>query len=299
MSWGSMRGRLLCAMIVAVSWPLGADAAEPSVERGAYLFAAGGCLGCHTAKGGQPLAGGRELKTPFGIFYGPNITADPEHGIGAWSDADFIAALREGIAPDGTHLYPVFPYTSFTNITDADMLDIKAYIFSLPTSAQESREHDIDFPFGWSFLMAPWQWLNFSEGPFEPDPAQSEEWNRGAYLVRALGHCGECHTPRGWFGETLDSEALSGNTEGPEGEKVPNITPDPDTGIGGWSRSQITGVLRSGLLPDGDVVGGSMGEVVQETTSKLTQEDRQAIAAYLMSLPPVRNDEAKATRPEF
>lgn len=294
-----MWGRVLCAMIVAAIWPSIAAAAEPSLERGEYLFAAAGCAGCHTAKGGQLLAGGRALETPFGTFYGPNITPDPEHGIGAWSDEDFLRAMREGIAPDGSHLYPVFPYPSFTKMTDADILDIKAYIFSLPPSNQPSREHDVDFPFGWRFLLAPWQWLNFEEGPFEPDPAQSEEWNRGAYLVQAVGHCGECHSPRGWLGETIDSEALSGTTEGPEGEKVPNITPDKETGIGEWTRGQVATVLRIGLLPDGDVVGGSMGEVVEESTSKLTEEDRQAIVTYLMSLPPVRNEDAKATRPEF
>jgi mono/diheme cytochrome c family protein len=295
-----MRRLLLCVTIMAGLWPWrDGAAAETSVERGAYLFAAGGCLGCHTAKDGTPLAGGRALKTPFGTFYGPNITPDREHGIGAWSDEDFIRAMREGVDPEGDDLFPVFPYPSFTNITDQDLLDLKAYIFSLPASAEPSREHEVDFPFGWRFLMTPWKWLNFAEGPFEPDPQQTPEWNRGAYLTTALGHCGECHSPRGWLGEVDSAEPLSGNTEGPEGDKVPNITPDPDTGIGGWSTGQIVTALRSGLLPDGDVVGGAMAEVVKESTSKLTDEDREAIAVYLMSLEPVRNEEAKATKAEY
>ncbi|MBX6323879.1 MAG: cytochrome c, partial [Rhodospirillaceae bacterium] len=251
------------------------------------------------AKDGTPLAGGRALKTPFGTFYGPNITPDPVHGIGGWTDAQFIAALRWGEAPDGSNLYPVFPYTSFTLMSDSDILDLKAYLFSLPPAPDADRPHDVAFPFGWRFLLTPWKWLNFSPGPFEPDPDRSAEWNRGAYMVNAVGHCGECHTPRGWLGEMRTSVALSGNPEGPDGMKAPNITPDPATGIGGWTKGQIVTVLRSGLLPDGDVVGSAMGEVVENSTSKLTDADRAAIATYLMSLKPVRNDRAKATQPGF
>jgi mono/diheme cytochrome c family protein len=311
-----MRRLLLCAIIMAGLWPLrawwlaggaiGSDApqaqpaaAEPSAERGAYIFAIAGCQGCHTAKDGVLLAGGRELKTPFGTFYGPNITPSHEHGIGGWSDEDFTEALRYGEDPDGNNLYPVFPYTSFTLMTDADMLDLKAYIFSLPASEQASRKHDVDFPFGWRFLLTPWKWLNFSEGPFQADPKQSATWNRGAYLVAALGHCGECHTPRGWLGEMRASQAFSGNREGPDGSKAPNITPDKATGIGGWSKGQIVATLKSGLLPDGDFVGSVMSEVVRNSTSKLNDADREAIADYLMSLPPIRNDKVKATQPGF
>jgi mono/diheme cytochrome c family protein len=315
-----MRRLLLCVIIMAALWPLaewwlaetaGAQdeattgteaqpaAAAPSAERGAYIFAIAGCQGCHTDKGGTPLAGGRALKTPFGTFHGPNITPNPEHGIGGWSDEDFIRALREGDGPGGSNLFPVFPYTSFTLMTDADMRDLKAYIFSLPPSDQPNKEHDINFPFGWRFLLTPWKWLNFSEGPFEPDPNQSAEWNRGAYLVTALGHCGECHTPRGWLGEMLTSSAMSGNTEGPDGSKVPNITPDKATGIGSWSKGQVAAALRSGMLPDGDFVGDAMGEVVQNSTSKLTDADREAIATFLLSLPPIANDKAKAAQPGY
>jgi mono/diheme cytochrome c family protein len=280
------------ALLVRPAW---ADQAQ--LDRGAYIFTAADCAGCHTniKANGPLLAGGRPLKTPFGTFYSPNITPDPEHGIGRWTDADFIRALREGVAPDGSHLYPVFPYTSFTRMTDQDMLDLKAYIFSLPTVAQANRAHEIDFPFGWRFTLGAWKLLNFTEGAFAPDPAKDAEWNRGAYLVQALGHCGECHTPRDWLGGLDPSRAFAGTTEGPEGGKVPNITPDPETGIGSWSRADILRVLKTGMLPDFDAVGSAMGEVVQ-TTSRLTDADRQAIAVYLESLPPLANPEAKATK---
>jgi mono/diheme cytochrome c family protein len=276
-----------------------AQADQAQIDRGAYIFTAADCGACHTdVKGkGPPLAGGRPLATPFGTFYSPNITPDPETGIGRWTDADFIRALREGVSPGGDHYFPVFPYPSFTKMTDQDILDLKAYIFSLPPVAQPNREHEIDFPYGWRPSVCFWKQLNFTPGALTPDPAQSPEWNRGAYLVQALGHCGECHTPRGWLGGLDTSVAYSGTADGPDGEKVPNITPDPDTGIGTWSPADVVRVLRTGQLPDGDFVGSVMGEVV-ESTSELTDADRQAIAAYLASLPPVANPDAKAVKAE-
>jgi mono/diheme cytochrome c family protein len=277
-----------------------AQSADPAqLERGAYLFIAADCQACHTdvKNKGALMAGGRALKTPFGIFYSPNITADPETGIGGWSDEDFIRALREGVSPDGDYYFPVFPYTSYTKMTDQDIRDLKAYLFSLPTVTQANKEHEVDFPYGWRFTLGPWQWMNFTVGAFEPDAGKSGLWNRGAYLVQALGHCGECHTPRGWLGGTDGDYALSGTPDGPEGDKVPNITPHAETGIGGWERADILRVLATGMLPDGDYVGSGMGEVVDFSTSKLTPEDRDAIVEYLLSLPPIENTEAKATRP--
>jgi mono/diheme cytochrome c family protein len=286
---------LLCLAPAAA--PAQTDQAQ--IDRGAYIFTAADCGACHTdVKGkGPPLAGGRPLATPFGTFYSPNITPDPETGIGRWTDADFIRALREGVSPAGDHYFPVFPYPSFTRMTDQDMLDLKAYIFSLPPVAQANREHEIGFPYGWRPSVWFWKQLNVTSGALTPDPEQSPEWNRGAYLVQALGHCGECHTPRGWLGGLDRSAAYSGTTDGPDGEKVPNITPDPDTGIGTWSPADVVRVLRTGQLPDGDFVGSVMGEVV-ESTSKLTDADRQAIAAYLATLPPVANPDAKAVKAE-
>ncbi|MCI0684726.1 MAG: cytochrome c [Gemmataceae bacterium] len=297
---GRLRLTALAPAVALVCWATPGHADQAQIDRGAYIFTAADCGSCHTnvkAKG-PPLAGGRPLATPFGTFYSPNITADPETGIGRWTDADFIRALREGVSPEDDHYFPAFPYPSFTKMTDQDILDLKAYIFSLPPVAQADREHEIDFPFGWRFSVWFWKQLNFTEGAFAPDPAKSADWNRGAYLVEALAHCGECHTPRGWLGGSDTSAAYSGTPDGPEGEKVPNITPDTDTGIGTWSSADVLRVLRTGQLPDGDFVGSVMGEVVETSTSKLTDADRQAIAAYLATLPPVANPEAKAVKAE-
>lgn len=268
-----------------------ADAAgADAVKRGEYLFNAAGCLGCHTDEkgGGKPLAGGRALATPFGTFYPPNITPDPEHGIGRWSDADFIRAFREGRAPDGSYLYPAFPYPSYTRMTDRDLLDLRAYLFSRDAVSVPNRPHDLSIPFSWRFLLAGWQWLYFdNRGPRPDDPTKPPEWNRGRYVVDALGHCGECHTPRTTFGGTEADRYLAGNPKGPNGDKVPNITPQPRFGIGGWTPGDITLLLETGLTPEGDVVGNAMAEVVRNSTSKLTAEDRAAVAAYLQSLPPI------------
>jgi mono/diheme cytochrome c family protein len=261
------------------------------IARGAYLAAAADCVACHTdpAHGGRPYAGGRALATPFGTFYSPNITSDPETGIGRWTDAQFLRALHEGVRPDGANYFPVFPYPSFTNITDADALAIKAYLFSLPSVRQANRSHDVSFPFSWRFLQNGWKLLFFDEGRFQPAPERSAAYNRGAYLVTALAHCGECHTPRNWFGATEPDRFLAGNPDGPDGKKVPNITPDPKTGIGNWTEDDIIGVLTDGHTPDFDKVGGAMAEVVK-STARLTEEDRRAIALYLKSLPAIRSN---------
>jgi mono/diheme cytochrome c family protein len=266
-----------------------AGAADPDlIARGAYLAAAADCVACHTdpAHGGRPYAGGRALATPFGTFYSPNITPDPETGIGRWSEAEFLRALREGVRPDGSNYFPVFPYPSFTKITDDDARAIKAYLFAQPPVRQSSRAHDVAFPFSWRFLQNGWKLLFFSPGPFRPAPERSEPYNRGAYLVTALAHCGECHTPRNWFGATEPDRFLAGNPNGPDGKKVPNITPDPRTGIGRWSEHDIITLLRDGQTPDFDFVGGAMAEVVK-STFRLTDADREAIALYLRSLPAI------------
>lgn len=276
-------------------WAVVADASAQgpggsgAVARGAYVLRAAGCLACHTdAKNkGAPLAGGRALVTPFGTFYTPNITPDREHGIGAWSDADFLRALRAGVAPDGAHYYPAFPYASYTGMSEQDILDLKAYLFAQPAVAQSNRPHDLDFPFGFRFLLGIWKSLFFAEGRHVADPTRDERWNRGAYLVEHLGHCGECHTPRNFLGALNEDRRLAGNPVGPDGKKVPNITPDPDEGIGDWRESDIMYFLKTGFLPDGDVAGGAMTDVIEESTSHLTDADRAAIAAYLLSLPPL------------
>lgn len=268
---------------------VGATADSDAVARGKYVFTAADCYGCHTDEkgGGKPLAGGRALATPFGTFYPPNITPDPTYGIGRWSDADFIRAMRHGRRPDGAPLYPAFPYTSFTRMTDRDLLDLKAYLFSLDPVAKPNRPHDLSPPFSWRFTLAAWQKLFLTDpGPRGDDPSKPPEWNRGRYLVDALGHCGECHTPRNALGAMDDDHYLRGNPNGPDKDKVPALTPGGKNGLGDWSAGDITTLLELGMTPDGDVVGGAMGEVVRNSTSKLTAPDRAAIAAYLKTIPP-------------
>lgn len=286
--------------LACIGSALGAEAtADPeTIARGRYLATAANCVGCHTEPGGVEYAGGRALKTPFGTFYSPNITPHPEAGIGNWSDADFLHALKRGIAPQGHAYYPAFPYTSFAGISDADALAIKAFLFSLPPSGKRNRPHELSFPYSIRLSLWPWRWLYFDPKPFAPPPDASAEVARGAYLVEVLGHCGECHTPRNWLGARKEDRRLGGNVAGPEGGKVPNITPDPKTGLGKWSPQDVIRVLQSGLLPDFDTVGGAMGEVVR-ATSKLDPADRAAIAAYLATLPPVSNPKAPAIQPGF
>lgn len=256
---------------------------------GEYVFRAGGCLECHTdtkAKG-PPLAGGRGLPTPFGTFFAPNITPDPQHGIGDWSEADFFGAMRHGKSPDGAPYYPAFPYPAFTQITYEDLRALWAYLKAQPAVVQPNKPHDLQFPFGIRPLMWGWRLLFFDAGAFKPDPAQSAQWNRGAYLVNALSHCGECHTPRNALGGLKSDMRFAGSADNAEGEAVPNITPHAKTGIGGWSAQDIAGYLGMGMTPDGDFAGGLMGDVIEHSTRHLTEPDRLAMAVYLKSLPPV------------
>ena len=218
-----------------------------------------------------------------------SVTKDAATGIGKWSDGDFLRAFREGRSPTGHNYYPAFPYTSFAGIADADLLDIKAYIFSLPAVARANQKHDLALPFRLRFGLTYWKWLFFRAEPFKPDPAKSAAWNRGAYLVRHLGHCGECHTPRNFAGGMRDGSYLAGTADGPEGGVVPNITPDAATGLGKWSEADLVSFLKQGITPDGDFAGGAMTEVILHGTGKLTDEDLKAMAVYLKSVPPVAN----------
>ena len=266
-----------------------AQAQSADVERGMYLIRAAGCVTCHTAeKGGTPLAGGRKLDTPFGAFYTPNITPDAETGIGGWTEEQFVHAVRQGRRPDGAAYYPAFPYPSYAGITEDDARAMWAYLRSIDPVSQANREHALSIPFSWRFLNRIWQWLFFDGAGFEPDPGRSEAWNRGAYLVRHLGHCGECHSPRGALGAVDAARALSGNPAGPEGKRVPNITPHK-SGIQGWSASDVAFFLQLGILPDGDVAGGAMEDVIADSTGHLSAADREAIAEYLLALPPLES----------
>jgi mono/diheme cytochrome c family protein len=273
-----------------------------NVEYGRYLFYAGGCASCHaapaSAKCDDPnyseplkLVGGRCLKSAYGTFYVPNITPEKESGIGRWTDADFLRAMTQGLSPAGRHYYPAFPYASYRHMTRDDLLDLKAFLDTLTPAPSKIPPNEISFPYNLRAGLGLWQWLYLDGGTFVPDPSKSAQINRGAYLVEGAGHCGECHTPRTALGGMIEAKKLSGAPD-PEGKGfVPNITPDP-TGIGSWSVKDITYALETGFLPDGDVLGGTMAKV-QDNMAKLTPADREAIAAYLKSIPPVANARPK------
>jgi mono/diheme cytochrome c family protein len=270
-----------------------ATSQETAITRGEYLIHAGSCVDCHTedSDDADPLAGGRAIESAFGTFYSPNITPDDETGIGAWSDEDFVNAFWEGVNPDGDHYYPAFPYTSYTGMSREDLLAMKAYLFSLEPIRQDNPEHELAWYISTRLAAGAWKLRYFEPTRFVPDTDRSDQWNRGAYLVRHLGHCGECHTPRNSVGVIQDNRELTGNPDGPDDEKIPNISPHRDDGIGKWSVRDIEYFLDIGMLPDGDFVGSVMGAVVDNSTSKLTKEDRLAIAAYLKSVPALSSSE--------
>ena len=260
--------------------------AQGDARRGEYLAKAGGCLGCHTVEAKEDskdkpvaFAGGRGLKTPFGTFFGPNITPHPEAGIGRWSEADFIRAMREGRRPDGANYFPAFPYPSFTFITDADLRDLWAYLRALPQSSRPNDPHDLGLLYRWRFLVNFWKWMFFTPGPAAPDATRSAQLNRGGYLTQALGHCGECHTPRNFLGGPKKDRFLAGAKD-----VAPNLTP---TRLKSWSDADLRNFLSTGLTADGDVPAKEMGEVIANTTSQLTPDDLNAMIAYLRSLPPL------------
>lgn len=268
-----------------------ARALAGEVETGAYLIRAGGCVSCHTDRKnkGAELAGGLAFETSFGTFYSPNITPDDETGIGRWSAADFQRALRHGVAPDGSHYYPVFPYPSYSLMTDADAAAIYAYLMARPAIKRSNKPHNVPFPFSWRPLQVIWKWLFFKVGPYREQPKRDPAWNRGAYLVKALAHCGECHTPRNLLGAVEQDKWLAGTRLGPEGEIAPNITPDNATGIGDWTRADIVELLKSGLKPDYDDVQGSMEEAITDSLLHLIDADLDTIALYLKTVPAVNH----------
>lgn len=257
------------------------------LANGEVLFNAGYCAACHATPGGDrlTLGGGLAMRTPFGTFHTPNISPHPDDGIGAWSERDFLRAMQAGVSPDGRHYYPAFPYTSFQRMSPQDLVDMFAYIRSLTPVAGKAPAHDLPFPFNVRRGLGLWK-LAFLDGQtFAPDPARSEERNRGAYLVEGVAHCAECHSPRNLAGAIVGDRRFAGG-QNPDGDgSVPNITPHAD-GIGGWSKDEIVELLTTGFTPEFDSVGSSMVPVV-ENTARLPQSDREAIAEYLLSLPPV------------
>ncbi|MGH6682712.1 MAG: c-type cytochrome [Pseudolabrys sp.] len=256
----------------------------PDLANGREMFYAGGCSSCHAVPR-QPdptrLGGGRALKSPFGTFYVPNISSDRRDGIGGWSESNFVAAMTHGVSPAGEHLYPAFPYTSYRNMRESDLRDLFAYLQTLPPIAGRVRGHDLRFPFNIRRAVGLWKLLFFDGAPFVPDPTKSAQWKRGAYLVNGPGHCAECHTPRNVFGAKIESLRFTGGPS-PDGQGgVPNITQEK---LKDWSEKDIAATLTDGLTPDAGLVGGNMIEIVANTT-KLTAEDRMAMAAYIKSLP--------------
>lgn len=262
---------------------------EPDLANGERMFWAGGCASCHSppeAKGEDKLilAGGLVLETPFGNFTAPNISADADAGIGGWSTAEFVQAMRLGVSPDGRHYYPAFPYASYTRMAVEDLLDLKAFLDTLPASTHRPPGHDLAFPFNVRRGIGLWKRLYLDPGWVEPVDEGDEVLLRGRYLVEGPGHCGECHTPRDAFGGPDLSRWLAGGPA-PEGEgRIPNITPGPD-GIGDWSTGDIVYALESGFTPEYDTLGGAMTSV-QENMARLPAADREAIAAYLKAVPP-------------
>lgn len=262
-------------------------------KRGAYVLRAAGCVTCHTdtENDGEFLAGGRALESPLGTFYSPNITFDREHGIGAWQAQDFFRALHRGVAPDGSSYYPIFPYTSYTRMRREDMFALWTYLASVPKSARPNKPHNLAWYMRSRIVNRAWKFLFFEPGVFQPDESRSKQWNRGAYLVTAMAHCGECHTPRTRFGSPMADLAYAGAKDGPDGESMPNITPDKETGIGKWSRSELVYYLSKGMLPDGDFAGSRMASAIEDGLEYLSEEDLDAIAEFIMTLPPIENDD--------
>ncbi len=258
---------------------------RPDLDNGKTLFHIGGCSACHMTigqKDSTKLGGGMALESPFGTFYPPNISPDRSDGIGAWSEADFVSAMSKGTSPDGEHLYPAFPYDSYQRMTFNDLRDLFAYLKTLPAVQGRTPEHKLSFPFNIRRLIGGWKLLFLDGLPFQPDPSKGDDWNRGAYLVYAPGHCAECHSPRNFLGAVIASLRFSGGPTPNGKDWVPNIT---QFKLQSWSEKDIAEVLATGMTPD-DRVAGPMAEVVRGS-AQLTDDDRAAIAVYIKSLPPV------------
>lgn len=261
----------------------------PDLVNGETLFHAGGCSSCHATEK-QPdktrLGGGHALKVAsFGTFNVPNISPHPRDGIGTWSLDQFARAMVQGVAPDGRHYYPAFPYTSYQRMSGPDLRDLWGYLKTLPEVEGRIADHDLVFPVNIRRSLGGWKLLFLDGKAFQPDPAKSASWNRGAYLVEGPGHCAECHSPRNILGVIEAGRRFSGGPDAEGKGFVPNITPH-QTGIKTWSKGDIDEVLSSGLTPDGDSIGGVMAPVTRNFAA-LTKEDRLAVAEYLLSLAPL------------
>jgi mono/diheme cytochrome c family protein len=298
----------LCAAAAAAFWvvtePAGGLAVTlpphtPSLDNGRTMFNAGGCASCHATPNSDPdkvdrtrLGGGLALTSPFGTFYVPNISPDPNDGIGRWSEAGFIGALWNGVGWDGAdppfHLFPALPYTSYRNMALDDVRDLFVYLKTLPPVQGKVRGHALKFPFNIRRLIGLWKLLFLRGGPYVADPSFTAQWNRGAYLVNGPGHCAECHSPRNFLGAVIDSERFAGGPAVDGHGWVPNITPvGLRQGATVWSEKDIASFLGDGMMASGDFAGGTMAEVIRGT-ALLSADDRAAMAAYIAALPPVQ-----------
>lgn len=290
---------------------------EASIARGKYLFNLSSCANCHTQDPAKPLAGGKSLITPFGTFFVPNISPAPKTGIGLWSKWDFIRALRWGIKPNGERYWPVFPFSNYSKMSLADILSIREYIMTLPATEQENRPHQINFTFNipkygpvtvdvsnQRWLLNFWRLLNFpivkypnlsnyrlAQGPYKEIMSESLAWNEGARLVEGPLHCTQCHTPRDEMGGLIVDKWFAGSAVSGGSSPAPNITPDPETGLKGWTRDTWDKFLSTGITPRGEKVSGEMWHVIKDATSQLTPNDKAAVIEYLMAIPSVSNPE--------
>jgi mono/diheme cytochrome c family protein len=281
--------QLLLACALLVLGTAAARAQNPDkqsfevIEHGRYVAIAGDCAACHTAKGGQPFAGGGALQTPFGILLAPNITPDVATGIGGWTDDQFVDAVRNGIGHGGIHLYPAMPYTYYTKVTREDVIAIRAYLDTVQPVRNLVNANQLPFPFNQRETMLGWNELYFRPGEFKPDPSKSAEWNRGAYLVEGAEHCGLCHTPKNVMGGDENGQAMQGSVL--QNWYAPNITGSRRVGIGDWTVDDIALYLKTGRNRY-DIASGPMAEAVTNSSSHLTDADLRAIAVYLKDLPP-------------
>ncbi|MBN3805960.1 c-type cytochrome [Paraburkholderia sp. Ac-20336] len=284
------------AALVPVLWSGGdnlhngsAVAATPTdqaelIKKGEYLARAGDCIACHTVRGGKPFAGGLPMATPFGTMFTPNITPDDQYGIGKWTQDDFYRAMHTGRSKDGSLLYPGFPFTSYTKVTRADADAIYAYLRSVAPVNVPSRPHELKFPFNQRNMLIGWRTLFFREGEFKPDPTKSVEWNRGAYLVEGLGHCGMCHTSINAMGGPVNSAAFAGGLIPLQNWYAPSLTSNKEAGLGDWDLQDIASLLKTGVSNRGAVFG-PMAEVVHNSLQYLSTEDINAMATYLKTIP--------------
>jgi len=260
------------------------DATTQVITTGEYLARAGDCVACHTHPGGREFAGGRAMPTPFGNLYVPNITPDEETGIGAWTAEDFYRMMHTGVSRDGTLLYPAMPFASYTKVTRADSDAIYAYLMSVPPVKQKNRPHELRFPYNQRELLVGWRTLYFKQGEFTPDPAQTEQWNRGAYLVQGLGHCAMCHTAVNALGGSSEAKAFEGGMIPNQNWYAPSLTSNREAGLGNWSLKDIHDLLQTGVSHRSTVYG-PMAEVTYNSLQYMSDEDVEAMAVYLKALP--------------